>query len=132
MNLTTRFFSTQRLWQVPILLTSLLFLVGCGTQELNLFTPPATPETSSLDQRGTLRMAHNLGWGGDESADPASGTSYVHISMLVYNRLVKLDAGEDGSLTLDPDLFVEYSGERPHQVRLAGGDASSDSYCFPD
>ena len=46
--------------------------------------------------------------------------------------LVKLDAGEDGSLTLDPDLFVEFSGERPHQVRLQGGDASSDSYCFPD
>src|ERR687891_2321361 len=46
--------------------------------------------------------------------------------------LVRLDAGEDGSLTLDPDLFVEYSGERPHQVRLQGGDASSDSYCFPD
>ena len=23
-------------------------------------------------------------------------------------------------------------GERPHQVRLGGGDASSDSYCFPD
>jgi selenium-binding protein 1 len=46
--------------------------------------------------------------------------------------LVKLDAGEDGSLTLDPDVFVEYSGERPHQVRLGGGDASSDSYCFPD
>ena len=34
--------------------------------------------------------------------------------------LVKLDAGEDGSLTLDPDVFVEFSGERPHQVRLAG------------
>ena len=46
--------------------------------------------------------------------------------------LVKLDAGEDGSLALDPDVFVEFSGERPHQVRLQGGDASSDSYCFPD
>ena len=45
--------------------------------------------------------------------------------------LVKLDAGEDGSLTLDPDLFVPFTGERPHQVRLGGGDASSDSYCFP-
>jgi 56kDa selenium binding protein (SBP56) len=30
-----------------------------------------------------------------------------------------------------PDLeFPE--GERPHQVRLQGGDASSDSYCFPN
>jgi selenium-binding protein 1 len=46
--------------------------------------------------------------------------------------LVTLAAGEDGSLTLDPDVFVEISGERPHQVRLEGGDASSDSYCFPD
>ena len=31
---------------------------------------------------------------------------------------VKLDAGEDGSLTVDPDVFAEFSGERPHQVRL--------------
>ena len=38
--------------------------------------------------------------------------------------LVKLDAGEDGSLTVDPDVFVPFSGERPHQVRLSGGDAS--------
>jgi selenium-binding protein 1 len=45
--------------------------------------------------------------------------------------LVKLDSS-NGGLALDPDLFVEFSGERPHQVRLEGGDASSDSYCFPD
>ena len=45
---------------------------------------------------------------------------------------VKLDAGDDGSLTLDPNVFTEFSGERPHQVRLGGGDASSDSYCFPN
>ena len=45
--------------------------------------------------------------------------------------LVKLDAPEGGGLTLDPDLYVEFHGERPHQVRLEGGDASSDSYCFP-
>jgi selenium-binding protein 1 len=46
---------------------------------------------------------------------------------------VKLDAGENGSLDIDPDFFVEFpEGERPHQIRLAGGDASSDSYCFPN
>ena len=33
-------------------------------------------------------------------------------------------------LTADPELFVEFSGEKPHQVRLEGGDASSDSYCY--
>ena len=31
-----------------------------------------------------------------------------------------------------PTSSSSISGERPHQVRLQGGDASSDSYCFPD
>ncbi len=31
-----------------------------------------------------------------------------------------------------PDaLAVAFRGRRVHQVRLQGGDASSDSYCFP-
>ena len=45
--------------------------------------------------------------------------------------MVKLDSDE-GGFALDPDFFVPFEGERPHQVRLAGGDASSDSYCFPN
>jgi selenium-binding protein 1 len=48
----------------------------------------------------------------------------------VKGWMVKLDAGDDGSLTLDPRFFVEGAGLRPHQVRLEGGDASSDSYCY--
>jgi len=45
--------------------------------------------------------------------------------------MVKVDAGDDGSLHFDPTFFVEFpQGLRPHQVRLEGGDASSDSYCF--
>jgi selenium-binding protein 1 len=43
--------------------------------------------------------------------------------------MVLLHAHDDGSLTLDPDFFVPFDGERPHQIRLAGGDASSDAYC---
>ena len=31
----------------------------------------------------------------------------------------------------DPDFFVTFDHERPHQIRLEGGDASSDSYCYP-
>jgi selenium-binding protein 1 len=45
--------------------------------------------------------------------------------------MVKADAGPDGRLRLDPKFFVEVDGMRPHQVRLEGGDASSDSYCYP-
>jgi selenium-binding protein 1 len=35
-----------------------------------------------------------------------------------------------GAMTLDPDFFVDTGTLRPHQVRLEGGDASSDSYCY--
>ena len=45
--------------------------------------------------------------------------------------MTKLDATEDGGLTVDPRFFLAFEGERPHQVRLEGGDASSDSYCYP-
>jgi methanethiol oxidase len=44
---------------------------------------------------------------------------------------VKLDAGAEKGVSVDPDFFVPFEGERPHQIRLQGGDASSDSYCFP-
>ncbi|WP_157244902.1 selenium-binding protein SBP56-related protein [Nonomuraea typhae] len=36
------------------------------------------------------------------------------------------------SFTFDERVFVtDFRGLRPHQVKLQGGDASSDSYCFP-
>lgn len=33
-------------------------------------------------------------------------------------------------MELDPKFFLETDGMRTHQVRLEGGDASSDSYCY--
>jgi methanethiol oxidase len=47
--------------------------------------------------------------------------------------LAKLDVTPD-SFTFDERFFPhgeEWRGLRPHQVRLQGGDASSDSYCYP-
>ena len=43
---------------------------------------------------------------------------------------VKVDVKADG-MTLDPKFFLEFGDLRGHQVRLEGGDASSDSYCYP-
>lgn len=44
---------------------------------------------------------------------------------------VRLD-GERGGMRLEPDFFAAMgSGMRAHQVRLQGGDASSDSLCYP-
>jgi selenium-binding protein 1 len=48
--------------------------------------------------------------------------------------MAKLDIGADGGISVDERFFVEgdaFRGRRAHQVRLQGGDASSDSYCFP-
>jgi methanethiol oxidase len=45
--------------------------------------------------------------------------------------MVKLDVAQDGGIQLDPKLFAEFGDLRPHQVKLQGGDASSDFYCYP-
>jgi selenium-binding protein 1 len=45
--------------------------------------------------------------------------------------MAKIDAKQEGGISVDPAFFVPFQGERPHQVRLEGGDASSDSYCYP-
>ncbi|HKA49611.1 MAG TPA: selenium-binding protein SBP56-related protein, partial [Candidatus Dormibacteraeota bacterium] len=44
--------------------------------------------------------------------------------------LIKLDADASGGLTADPSFLLR-TEQRTHQVRLEGGDASSDSYCYP-
>jgi selenium-binding protein 1 len=45
--------------------------------------------------------------------------------------MAKFDTGRKGGLSLDQNFLVEIEeGLRPHQVRLQGGDASSDSFCF--
>jgi selenium-binding protein 1 len=45
--------------------------------------------------------------------------------------LAKFDVPAGGGLSLDPEFFVDFGDLRPHQVRLQGGDSSSDSFCFP-
>jgi selenium-binding protein 1 len=48
----------------------------------------------------------------------------------IRSWLVKLDTDPTGGMALDPKFFLEFDGMRSHQVRLEGGDASSDSYCY--
>jgi selenium-binding protein 1 len=47
--------------------------------------------------------------------------------------MTKLDVAEGGGMSFDGRFFLEgevFRGRRAHQVRLEGGDASSDSYCY--
>ncbi|MGA8575837.1 MAG: selenium-binding family protein [Candidatus Cybelea sp.] len=49
----------------------------------------------------------------------------------VQSWMVKLDVADNGAIAFDPKFFVEFDpSRRVHQVRLEGGDASSDSYCY--
>jgi selenium-binding protein 1 len=49
----------------------------------------------------------------------------------IRSWMVKLDADPSGGISADPNFFLEFDELRGHQVRLDGGDASSDSYCYP-
>jgi selenium-binding protein 1 len=127
--------------------------VSCwGTGEIKRFDvsdPRAPRETGSVRLGGIVeRAAHPAAGalnGGPQMVEVSRDGRRVFLTNSLYAAwdaqfypegidgwLVKLDAGADGSLALDPGVFVEFRGERPHQVRLQGGDASSDSYCFPD
>jgi selenium-binding protein 1 len=128
--------------------------VSCwGTGELKRYdvSDPRRPrETGSVRLGGIVaRSPHPAAGpvnGGPQMVEISRDGRRVYLTNSLYRSwdeqfypdgirgwLVRLDAGEDGSLALDPDLFVAFpDGERPHQVRLQGGDASSDSYCFPN
>jgi selenium-binding protein 1 len=50
----------------------------------------------------------------------------------VPGAMVKADVGTNGGLTLDEAFWVEFpKGYRSHQIRLEGGDCSTDSFCYP-
>jgi selenium-binding protein 1 len=49
----------------------------------------------------------------------------------VKSWMVKLDVADDGAMAFDKRFYFEGDdAHRVHQVRLQGGDASSDSYCY--
>jgi selenium-binding protein 1 len=50
----------------------------------------------------------------------------------IKSWMMKVDARPEGGLSIDPRFFVAFDEAlRAHQVRLEGGDASSDSFCYP-
>ena len=50
----------------------------------------------------------------------------------VPGAMVKADIGAGGGISLDKNFWVEFpKGYRSHQIRLEGGDCSTDSFCYP-
>jgi selenium-binding protein 1 len=48
----------------------------------------------------------------------------------VRGWIAKVDVPPGGGMELDRKFFVDTGATRTHQIRLEGGDASSDSYCY--
>jgi selenium-binding protein 1 len=49
----------------------------------------------------------------------------------VGSWMVKLDANPNGGIRFDERFFLQSDDYRVHQIRLEGGDCSSDSFCYP-
>jgi selenium-binding protein 1 len=127
--------------------------VSCwGTGELKRYdvSDPDNPrEAGSVHLGGIVRRtAHPTAGpanGGPQMVEVSRDGKRVYLTNSLYASwdaqfypegikgwMVKLDSEPNGPFALDPDFYVEFDAdERPHQIRLQGGDASSDSYCFP-
>ena len=48
-----------------------------------------------------------------------------------YTPIGLVNADPAGGISFDSNFFVKFDGDRAHQIRLDGGDCSSDSFCYP-
>ena len=132
--------------------------VSCwGTGELKQFdvTDPAHPkETGSVRLGGIVgRVAHPSSLsehlaGGPQMVEVSRDGRRIYVTNSLYGAwddqfypdgvgawMAKIDTDPDtgGGLAIDEGFFPhgdDFRGLRAHQVRLQGGDASSDSYCY--
>ncbi|MEV0347304.1 selenium-binding protein SBP56-related protein [Nonomuraea sp. NPDC050680] len=128
--------------------------VSCwGTGEIKQYdvSDPANPvELGSLRIGGIVRQAPHPAQpalplrGGPQMVEISRDGRRVYLTNSLYGAwddqfypegvgawMAKIDTG---SFTFDTRFFPHgeaFRGLRPHQVRLQGGDASSDSYCYP-
>jgi selenium-binding protein 1 len=111
---------------------------------------PFNPELTGEIRLGGIvtRQAHARSGalsGGPQMVEVSRDGRRVHVSNSLYSTwdtqfypdgldgwIAKLDVGPEGGISLDNEFFVtDFDGRLPHQIRLGGGDSSSDSYCFP-
>jgi selenium-binding protein 1 len=127
--------------------------VSCwGTGELRQYDvsdPFAPKQTGSLHIGGIVRRtAHpkNPGVplnGGPQMVEVSRDGRRVYLTNSLYAAwdeqfypdgikgwMAKINVAPGGGMSFDKRMLLEFDGLRPHQVRLEGGDSSSDSYCY--
>jgi len=134
-----------------------MLYVSCwGIGELKQYdvSDPANPrEVGSVRLGGIAgRVAHPSApeerlAGGPQMVEVSRDGKRVYVTNSLYGAwddqffpegvgawMAKIDADPAGGMAVDPTFFPHgenFRGLRAHQVRLQGGDASSDSYCYP-
>lgn len=127
----------------------LLYVACWGSGQLRQYdvSDPFHPEFTGQVELGGIvrRAAHPSGRalsGGPQMIEVSRDGRRVYVTNSLYRTwddqfypagirgwLTCLDANRDGGLA-HSELLVEFGDHRAHQVRLGGGDASSDSFCF--
>ncbi|HLW71715.1 MAG TPA: selenium-binding family protein [Candidatus Binataceae bacterium] len=128
-----------------------LYLACFGTGDLQQWdvSDPFTPKLTGKVRLGGI-VAHaphpKAGAlnGGSQMLELSRDGKRIYLSNSLYGSwdeqfypegvrgwVTVVNANPAGGLEIDPKFFVPFSGERAHQVRLEGGDSSSDSYCYP-
>ncbi|HXV91638.1 MAG TPA: selenium-binding protein SBP56-related protein [Gemmatimonadales bacterium] len=131
-----------------------MLYVSCwGTGELRQYdvSDPFTPKfLGSVRLGGIVRRAAHPGTpdvprnGGPQMVEISRDGRRVYVTNSLYSPwdaqfypdgiagwMAKVDVGLGGGMQFDQRFLVESPGGlRPHQVRLEGGDASSDSFCY--
>jgi selenium-binding protein 1 len=129
-----------------------LFVSCWGTGEFIQYdvSDPFNPrKVSSIRLGGMVRRAAHPGRpdrplnGGPQMVELSRDGRRIYVTNSLYTPwdsqfypdgvngwLAKIDVRPGGGMELDANFFLETGGMRPHQVRLEGGDASSDSFCY--
>lgn len=144
---------------VPPLITDInlslddrMLYVSCwGTGELRQYdvSDPFHPQqTSSIHLGGIVRKAAHPHSGqplngGPQMVEVSRDGRRIYFTNSLYASwdaqfypegirgwAAKVDLDSSGGMQLDPNFFVDFGAMRPHQIRLQGGDSSSDSFCY--
>ncbi|MGI8411191.1 MAG: selenium-binding protein SBP56-related protein [Solirubrobacteraceae bacterium] len=128
-----------------------LYVACWGTGELRQYdvSDPFAPRlTGTIELGGIVHDTHHPSgrpWGGGPQMIEVSRDGHrVYGTNSLYGAwdtqfypggvpgaMFKADVGtHGGGMALDPDFHVEFPGHRAHQIRLQGGDCSTDSFCF--
>jgi methanethiol oxidase len=127
-----------------------LYVACWATGEVRQYdvSDPFAPKHTGTVELGGIprRSAHASGrpWaGGPQMIEVSRDGKRVYVTNSLYSSwdrqfypdgvpgaMAKIDVLPGGGMRVDPDFHAEFEGHRAHQVRLEGGDSSTDSFCF--